>query len=183
MTGKRKRSTLNPLRVAITHLLLPTKSRQLVITWSGTISKFWQEDGRTDGHPLEDNIGNRDNKITAVKNFTSFNLHSFSSVCNFFFMRLQTYFRLPAFLHSNVSRRNRAQTVKISQVRKLIPKSPRGVYFESPPIVIAFTQGRNRGRCGDYNLHSSSVAFLTCLKCIFYWKSGETSFDSRSHLI
>ena len=182
MTGKRKRNTLNPLRVVITHLLLPTKSRLLVIIWSGTISKFWQEDGRTDGHPLQDNIDNRDNKITAVKNFTFFNLHSFSSVCNFF-MRLQTYFRLPAFLHSNVSRRSRALMVKISQVRKLIPKSPRGVYFESPPIVIAFTQGRNRGRCGDYNLHSSSVAFLTCLKCIFCWETGEMSVDSQSHLI
>ena len=88
-----------------------------------------------------------------------------------------------AFLHSNVSRRSRAQTVKISQVRKLIPKSPRGVYFESPPILIAFTQGRNRGRCGDYNLHSSSVAFLTCLKCIFCWETEETSVDSQSHLI
>ena len=38
-----------------------------------------------DGHPLQDNIDNRGNKITAVKNFTFFNLHSFSSVCNFFY--------------------------------------------------------------------------------------------------
>ena len=45
----RKTEYFKLLRIAITHLLLPNMSRQLVIKWNGTNTKFWQEDGRT--HP------------------------------------------------------------------------------------------------------------------------------------